>query len=69
MQMHSETNNAALDGYIPLDHRQNQAALFAEKNGLATAEDVRPDCKARVIVGKVAFRSQRYNARRWVYEA
>ena len=29
--------------FVPMDHRQNQAALFAEKNGLATAEDVRPE--------------------------
>lgn len=33
MQTHTESGNANLDGYIPLDHNQNQAALFREKNG------------------------------------
>ena len=34
------TSNAA---FVPMDHRQNQAALFAEKIGLATAEDFWPE--------------------------
>ena len=42
MQMHSDTNST-IDAFIPLDHRQSQAALFAEKNGIATAQDVRPE--------------------------
>jgi len=33
MQTHTESGNAKIDGYIPLDHNQNQAALFRDKNG------------------------------------
>jgi hypothetical protein len=42
MDMHSDTNST-IDAFVPLNHRQSQAALFAKTNGLAAREDVRPE--------------------------
>tara|TARA_R110000822_G_scaffold62868_1_gene154744 strand:+ start:638 stop:1654 length:1017 start_codon:yes stop_codon:yes gene_type:complete len=43
MQTHTESGNAKIDGYIPLDHNQNQAALFRDKNGDQGPDDFVPE--------------------------